>query len=134
MRYRFLVFSIAILGVFLFVGGCGGNDEDASRGNASPQNARINTGPLGVDPTWIKAGDIIEGRGRIAFLFFEGGFHGIVATDGSSYDPVNLDPGFHIDGLAVKFTLRALEDQDSYHMWGLLVEVISIEKVYTPDR
>jgi hypothetical protein len=72
---------------------------------------------------------IVTGFGRIVYLGFEGGFYGIEADDGSSYDPVNLPPNFRIEGLRVKFTVKILIGMASVHMWGRLVEIISIEKL-----
>ncbi|MDH4220037.1 MAG: hypothetical protein OEW23_14850 [Candidatus Aminicenantes bacterium] len=71
----------------------------------------------------------ITGRGRIVFLGFEGGFYGIEADNGEHYDPTNLPANYMIDGLRVKFTMKILSDVGSIHMWGDVVEIISIKKI-----
>ncbi|MDI6889237.1 MAG: hypothetical protein QMC78_06105 [Methanocellales archaeon] len=58
----------------------------------------------------------------------EGGFYGIISDDGEHYDPLNLGPEFQEDGLRVWFKAKISENQTSVHMWGTIVEIISIEK------
>ena len=72
---------------------------------------------------------IVTGYGKIVYLGFEGGFYGIEADDGSHYDPRNLPSNFMIDGLRVKFTVKILPGLMSFHMWGTIVEIISIKKL-----
>lgn len=71
----------------------------------------------------------ITGKGNIVFLGFEGGFYGIEADNGEHYDPTNLPANYMIDGLRVKFTVKILSDVYSVHMWGYVVEIISIKKI-----
>ena len=71
----------------------------------------------------------ITGEGSIIFNDFEGGFFGIIADDGEKYDPINLPKEFEIDGIRVKFKLNILENQSSIHMWGIIVEIIEIQKL-----
>lgn len=71
----------------------------------------------------------IEGTGEIKYNDFEGGFYGIVADDGEKYDPINLPIDLELDGIRVKYTLKTLENQSSIHMWGIVVEIIEIEKL-----
>jgi hypothetical protein len=71
----------------------------------------------------------ITGKGRIVFLSFEGGFYGIEADNGEHYDPTNLPADYMTDGLRVKFTVNILSDVYSVHMWGDVVEIISIKKI-----
>jgi len=42
---------------------------------------------------------------------------------------LNLDPEFQEDGLRVHFRARVSENQTSIHMWGTIVEIISMEKL-----
>ena len=72
---------------------------------------------------------IVVGIGTIQYNDFEGGFYGIVGDGGENYDPVNLPSDFEEDGLRVKYTLKILENQSSFHMWGIIVEIIKIEKL-----
>ena len=71
----------------------------------------------------------VAGEGSIIFNDFEGGFYGIIADNGEKYDPINLPKEFEIDGVRVKFKLNILENQSSIHMWGILVEIIEIQKL-----
>lgn len=72
--------------------------------------------------------DMITGTGTIKQVGVEGGFFGIVGDDGQNYDPQNLPAEYKIDGLKVKYQLKKKEDQASFHMWGIVVEVSKIEK------
>ena len=72
---------------------------------------------------------IIEDTGKIQYNDFEGGFYGIISNDGEKYDPINLPEDFKIDGLLVRYKIRILDDQVSVHMWGMVVEIINIEKL-----
>ncbi len=67
--------------------------------------------------------------GTIQYNDFEGGFYGIVGDDGEAYDPINIPTEFEEDGLRVKYTIKILEDQVGFHMWGTIVEIIEIEKL-----
>ena len=71
----------------------------------------------------------IEGTGKIQYNDFEGGFYGIVDDDSEKYDPINLPIDLELDGIRVKYTLKILENQSSIHMWGVVVEIIEIEKL-----
>jgi hypothetical protein len=70
---------------------------------------------------------LIHGTGTVRYLSFEGGFYGIVGDDGEHYDPLNMPQEFRVDGLRVQFTAN-LTDYVSFHMWGHIVKLISIEK------
>lgn len=72
---------------------------------------------------------VVEGTGTIKFLNFEGGFYGIVGDAGEHYDPINLGEDFRVDGLRVHFKVRIEEGMVSFHMWGIIVSIISIEEV-----
>ena len=74
--------------------------------------------------------EIIVGKGIIKFNNFEGGFYGIIGDDEKYYDPINLPPEFEEDELRVEYVLRILNDQVSIHQWGVVVEIIEIEKLY----
>jgi len=74
--------------------------------------------------------DIVSGTGTVTYLSLEGGFYGIIADDGEHYDPTNLPPEFRQDGLRVRFEAVILRDQYSVHMWGTIVEIISIEELH----
>lgn len=73
--------------------------------------------------------ELIYGRGEIVYLSFEGGFFGIISNDGNHYDPVNLPSEFKVVGLRVLFIVEKLDDQASFHMWGIIVKIIFIQKL-----
>lgn len=75
------------------------------------------------------AGDLVEGTGTINHIELEGGFYGIVTDDGRQFDPVDLEESFKEDGLRVRFRAQTVEGVASIHMWGTLVEIISIERI-----
>jgi inhibitor of cysteine peptidase len=70
----------------------------------------------------------MTGTGTVVFNDLEGGFWGIVADDGKRYDPLNLDKEFQVAGLKVRFEAKPRRDVVGFHMWGVAVELIRIEK------
>lgn len=80
-------------------------------------------------PAQTPAADVISGTGTIKQFSMEGGFFGIVGDDGQNYDPQNLPEGLKVDGLKVRFQLKKSENQASFHMWGIIVDVVKIEKM-----
>ena len=67
--------------------------------------------------------------GTVVFLSFEGGFYGIKGDDGKNYDPANLPEEFRKDGLRVQFEAKRPTRQASFHMWGVIVELVHIQKL-----
>ena len=67
--------------------------------------------------------------GKIQYIDLEGGFYGIISDDGEHYDPINLPLEFQEEDLRVEFKLRILKNQSSFHMWGIVVEVLKITKL-----
>jgi hypothetical protein len=72
--------------------------------------------------------EIVYDTGEIIYLSFEGGFFGIVTDEGIHYDPINLPSEFEIDGLRIRFIGEKL-DLYSFHMWGIIIRIIFIEKL-----
>ena len=72
--------------------------------------------------------ELREVMATVRYIPLEGGFFGLVANDGSQYDPTNLGQEFQQDGLAVRTTLRPLRGVVSFRMWGTIVEIVSMEK------
>lgn len=71
---------------------------------------------------------MVTGTGTVVFNDLEGGFWGIVADDGKRYDPLNLDKEFQVSGLRVRFEAKPRRDVIGFHMWGVAVELVRIEK------
>lgn len=70
----------------------------------------------------------LQFRGEIVHLSFEGGFWGIVAEDGSRYDPGRLPPEFQQAGLKVLVTAKLVRERVSFRMWGKPIELVKIER------
>lgn len=64
--------------------------------------------------------------GRVVHVTLEGGFFGLVADDGSRYDPMNLPETFRNDGLRVTVKARRVPGAVSIRMWGTIIEVLEI--------
>lgn len=65
--------------------------------------------------------------GTVQYIDLEGGFYGIVADDGSHYLPMNLPEEYKEDNLHVVFTAREMEDINTIYMWGIVVQILSIQ-------
>ncbi len=67
--------------------------------------------------------------GTIKYINLEGGFYGILGDNGEKYDPLNLPYNFRIDGLRIFLIAIKREGLFSVHMWGIIIEIISIVKL-----
>lgn len=76
----------------------------------------------------MRNSDVVIGTGTIVFLSFEGGFYGIISDDGKYYDPLNLGQDFKVNGLRVWFEAKILHDVCTYHMWGIPVSLLAIQR------
>lgn len=83
---------------------------------------------LSAEFTAIEGHAEIHESGTITYLSFEGGFFGIVGDNGKHYDPINMPQEFKVEGLRIQFTAN-FTDYVSYHMWGYIVRLISIERL-----
>lgn len=70
----------------------------------------------------------VDGIGTIRWIGLEGGSWGIVADNGTHYDPVNLCKEFQQDGLRVHFGGVERPDMAGTHMWGAYVELEWLQK------
>lgn len=50
----------------------------------------------------------------------------IRGEDGVSYDPTNLPPAFHKDGLKVEAAARRRDDMRGIHLGGRIVQIVRI--------
>jgi hypothetical protein len=80
------------------------------------------------DPSPVEAE--IQTDATIRWQEIEGGFFGIVADDGTRYDPVNLPGAFRQDGLRVRIEATPAR-RSSIHMWGSPIEILSIRALET---
>jgi hypothetical protein len=76
--------------------------------------------------------DVIRGTGTIRYVDLEGGFYGLVAEDGTKYDPTPLPDSLRVDGLSVRFRVRATGGMTT-RMWGTPVELVDVERIETGD-
>jgi hypothetical protein len=67
--------------------------------------------------------------GTVMYIPIEGGFYGLVADDGKKYDPINLPEEYKQNGLRVKFQVERKKSMASIHMWGIIAEIVKIEKL-----
>ena len=73
--------------------------------------------------------DSVESNGLVVYLWFEGGFWGLAADNGTHYEPLNLSPSFHIDRLRVNFKGTLRRDLGSFRMWGRPLELEHIHRL-----
>jgi hypothetical protein len=73
--------------------------------------------------------DEIVVTGTVEHVELESGFWGVIGDDAKRYDVVNLPMEIRKQGLRVKFVGRVCSGQVSFHLWGIIVEVISIERI-----
>lgn len=73
--------------------------------------------------------DLISGEGTITYFDLEGGFYGLIADDGSRYDPLGLDEAFRQDGLRVRFRARPRTGVMTIRQWGKPVEILEIAQI-----
>lgn len=72
---------------------------------------------------------VISKTGTMKHIELNGWFYGIVSDDGKEYEVTNLDSTFQEDDLRVRFDAKILENAESIHMWGTVVEITNIEKI-----
>jgi len=70
--------------------------------------------------------ETVSMTGVITYVELEDGFFGILGDDGLQYFPINLDPSFEEDGLAVEFAGEIQDDYADIYMWGLPIEISEI--------
>jgi len=99
--------------------------EDAEPNVPEPNVPEPNE-PPSIDIPAIPPKDTFEITGTVVYKSIEGGFYAIDADDGRKYDPINLPENFRKDGLKVKLTARLKRDAVSFHMYGSIIEVVSI--------
>jgi hypothetical protein len=73
--------------------------------------------------------NVISKTGTMKHIDRNGWFFGIVSDDGKEYEVTNLDSTFREDDLRIRFDAKILENAESIHMWGTVVEITNIEKI-----
>ena len=77
-------------------------------------------------------GTIVSGTGMIVYNDFEGGFYGIVTSDGAQYYPLNLPDEYHENGLPVTFTGTIETGVGTTVQWGTPIRLTLITQAGTP--
>ena len=72
----------------------------------------------------------VDEVGNVKYILVEGAFYGIVADNGAHYDPINLPSEFKKDGMRVTFAASKVEGAQSTRMWGQIVKITWIKRVY----
>ncbi len=70
--------------------------------------------------------NLISGMGTIHYMEMEGGFYGIIMTDGTKLLPLELPETFKKDGMKVSFKARRASVM-TIQMWGTPVEILEIK-------
>lgn len=84
----------------------------------------------GIDgPGHGGAGDI-EFVGEVIYVPVEGGFYGIISSNGRKLNPMNLDESLKQERIAVEGVYRVREDVVGIRQWGTTVELIHQKPVY----
>lgn len=78
---------------------------------------------------FIKGDEKVNLIGEVRFVDLEGGFYGIIGSNGKNYFPINLSNEFKIDGIKVKFEGRIRKDILTTAMWGEAIEIIKIDEI-----
>ncbi len=73
--------------------------------------------------------ELITNNGKVTYNDIEGGFYGITGTDDVKYDPVNLPEDLSTDDTEIRFTAYPRDDMVSFHMWGQIIELRTIDQV-----
>ena len=69
----------------------------------------------------------VTSTGTITYVELEGGFYGLIASDGTRYLPLNLDDPFKVDGMNVTFEGIIREDVATIQQWGTPLEITYME-------
>jgi hypothetical protein len=79
-------------------------------------------------PDTVDNDRVIQSTGTIRYVDLEGGFYGLVAEDGTKYDPTPLPESLRVDGLQVRFRVKK-KDAMTTRMWGTPVELLGAERI-----
>ncbi len=101
-------------------------EPNTSEPNVPEPNVPDPNEPAPAESPGTSSPGTFEIQGTIAYKNIEGGFFAIDGNDGRKYDPINLPESFRKDGLKVKVTARLRRDAVSFHMYGAIIDVVSI--------
>lgn len=72
----------------------------------------------------------VEFTGEVIYVPVEGGFYGIISSNGQKLNPMNLDESLKREGTALEGVYRVREDVVGFRQWGTTVELIHQKPVY----
>lgn len=85
-------------------------------------------GPVILAACLTPSANLVQGEGGIVWKDIEGGFWGM-QSESANYDPLDLPAEFRQAGLRVRFTGVVRPDAVSIHMWGAVLDLVSIQRV-----
>jgi len=86
--------------------------------------------PTALDkPGVTNDGAYVSGTGSVAHFDLEGGFWAIKGDDHMTYDPINLDPSYRVEGLRVRFRAVLRKDLLGIHQVGPIIEILEIKRL-----
>ena len=111
-----LLVPLLVLSLAALAAGCKTSED------RPPPTAGGDSAGTGVPAGGGERTGVVEAAGMIVYVDLEGGFYGIVADDGTRYDPLDLDDAFREDSLRVRFRARRA-DVMTVRMWGIPVRI-----------
>jgi hypothetical protein len=111
------IFACLIAATAFISTGC--EDDSSSQTDAAPAQEQEQTSAEENE-------DTISFTGTVSYQTLEGGFFAIAADDGENYDPTNLPEALAVDGLRVTVTAQIRDDLTSFHMYGVIIDIVDI--------
>lgn len=71
-------------------------------------------------------------RGRIEFIELEGGFYGIITTQGEKLLPLNLKPSYMQHGMKIEFSGHRNNDVMTIMQWGQAFTLAEVRLIKEP--
>jgi hypothetical protein len=109
---------------------CQEKQEPTATPAVSANSSTIQTPPKKIDA--LPQGQSVNKQqwqiGTVQFFNLEGGFYGIVTTDGNHVLPMNLPKEYRIPGTKIKFTGEVL-DVMTIQQWGKPTKLLDIELI-----
>ena len=123
---KHIIHALLILICVVALIGCEYNMDSSMDTQSTEPNISESNEPPSPRGTPVPPGNSFEIVGTVTYKDIEGGFYAIDSVDGSKYDPINLPESFRKDGLKVKVTARLKKDVMSFHMYGVIIEIVHI--------
>ena len=70
----------------------------------------------------------VSGSGTVVYIDLEGGFYGIISSDGAEYLPLNLPVEYQENGISVVFEGVIREDMYTIQQWGTPLDITAIQE------